>query len=1286
VLNHTATNSEWLFKNPDSGYNLQNSPHLCVAYELDKVLFDYSKRYSEKRVSCKASPFIYNDNDLNELICELSGIVNKQNFEEYFMISLDHYVPIFENHYNEYKKELGDCLQKRKFLLNKLKENKKDQCNENDVFQLISDACVNYGQRRFGVELDNIEFVGLLLLKDEYIHKSCLSEYIADLKKILNRINNTWVGKAKEMVAKAIENTKAYVKYEFITLGRHKVTSSKKLTENYFAIFEENNPQGVFACNGWLFGVNDPTINFALYPSWNYFTRSIIIWGDCAKLHYGKCPEDSPYLWKHMTKYVQDMAMVFDGFRLDNAHSTPIHVAEYLMAQARQVNPDLIIMAELFAGTKERELLFINRIGINLMIREAIYCSNPSELDEKLYRYGSGGKDAVLGALNTAVKKYVRKGTDIEAIGYNILSPIYPKSIIFDITHDNPTLHERFNNLGLNLTFLATISMTMSSIGSTRGFDQLFPYQPSVIRENRVYKYKSHEIESDVVTVDFTYKRPGATNIKLAISSNNWKPDIVLSKVSSDSWHTKLTLKRDIYYYKFVVNDSQWVHDTTKETITDSSGNVNNVLKLLKTSDLGTVRRIFGTIREECVNKRCQFYLHRDRDLIAMFKLFEDNHMSEHSGYAMICRTGYDSNGKPEKYKVELPGEIQEVIAHVKISVKNFDINLIRSDSKLVGVESILEFSSGTSINGATVTKLNGNDIIEGDFLPNTVILLKLKNVRQKEIQLLRDNINFLAERGGSLISEFNLCDLNGILYKCEKEELDNSNGKRGNYEIPQYGKLVYAGITHIYALIQKLKKSQDLGNSLFKNIRDGDWLLEYTINRLSDFKTSGNLYIFLVKDILNPYKAIGGSIKPKLFCMIIETLYTTVVKKVLSQSGHLIDFNEFGQNLLLANLQFTGFVESSRFKNTYLSISAGLPHFSTEYMRCWGRDTFISFKGLLLIPGYFKEAKEIIINFSRTMRHGLIPNLLDGGNNPRYNARDAVWFYLNAIRDYIQITDDPDILNTDVDLLFLDDDMTKHFEKLRLGQKKIIKLYDVIQMILQSHVSGIQFREWRAGKQIDEHMKDEGFNQKIFYEKTTGFIYGGNKFNCGTWMDKMGSSEKAKNKGIPATPRDGADVEIIGLLYSFIKFLADEMNPNHYPYDHVKEDGGVNNLTYKSWYLKIQDNFEKYFFIQHKRDDSMVNKENIYKDHISIPSVYTNYQLRPNFLIAMAIAPELFTQENALKALEQVETYLLVKNGLGIRTLDPEDLNYNGNYINSNDSNTYGIAHGFNYHNVKNY
>ncbi len=104
--------------------------------------------------------------------------------------------------------------------------------------------------------------------------------------------------------------------------------------------------------------------------------------------------------------------------------------------------------------------------------------------------------------------------------------------------------------------------------------------------------------------------------------------------------------------------------------------------------------------------------------------------------------------------------------------------------------------------------------------------------------------------------------------------------------------------------------------------------------------------------------------------------------------------------------------------------------------------------------------------------------------------------------------------------MLFLDDDMNTHFEKRKRNETKLLRLQDIIIIILTKHANGIEFREWRAGNQIDEHMKDDGFNIKISFDHNTGFIYGGNNNNCGTWMDKMGSSAKANNKGIPATSR----------------------------------------------------------------------------------------------------------------------------------------------------------------------
>lgn len=112
------------------------------------------------------------------------------------------------------------------------------------------------------------------------------------------------------------------------------------------------------------------------------------------------------------------------------------------------------------------------------------------------------------------------------------------------------------------------------------------------------------------------------------------------------------------------------------------------------------------------------------------------------------------------------------------------------------------------------------------------------------------------------------------------------------------------------------------------------------------------------------------------------------------------------------------------------------------------------------------------------------------------------------------------------------------------------------MQEALTIHFQGLIFRERNAGKAIDEHMLDGGFNNQIGVNPSTGFVFGGNVLNCGTWMDKMGSSEKAGNKGLPSTPRDGSAVELVGLQMAVLRFMENLGKNKIIPYQSVERKG----------------------------------------------------------------------------------------------------------------------------------
>lgn len=103
-----------------------------------------------------------------------------------------------------------------------------------------------------------------------------------------------------------------------------------------------------------------------------------------------------------------------------------------------------------------------------------------------------------------------------------------------------------------------------------------------------------------------------------------------------------------------------------------------------------------------------------------------------------------------------------------------------------------------------------------------------------------------------------------------------------------------------------------------------------------------------------------------------------------------------------------------------------------------------------------------------------------------RYNCRDAVWWWLYCIKCYVEETPSGILILSDsVSRIFPTDDSPN--QKPGTADQK---LYNVMQEALNVHFQGLRFRERNAGRQIDEHMNDRGFNNQIGVHPETGFVF----------------------------------------------------------------------------------------------------------------------------------------------------------------------------------------------------
>lgn len=1232
VLNHTANNTKWLQEHPDAGYNLKTAPWLEAAYELDTALLDLS----EKLESLGLPTEVKSEDDLALIVDAIKKeVIAKLRLWEYYVLDVDRdaeaaleswikgeiYVPT----------EASDIGEKLESLtgapLEDLVEFFKahgilgiDRLGERFRRQVDPKIAASFITSTFGT------FGGQ---KDANIDKDAVRAKAAELYAVLNvSLYKEYNSDAEEIVTQ-VQNRIKYVRLDEHGPKLGPINAENPLIESYFTRLPKNEATAahspgelVLANNGWVWGGDALTDN-AGPNSRVYVRRQVIVWGDCVKLRYGEKPEDSPWLWDHMTKYARVLAKYFAGLRIDNCHSTPIHVAEHILDEARRVRPDLYVVAELFTGSEDMDYIFVRRLGLSSLIREAMQAWSTAELSRLVHRHGgrpigSFEVDEISRPdARTPAQSPTKTGHEVpqensessREIVRNI-KPTAVHALFMDCTHDNETPAQK-RDARDTLPNAALVNMCSSATGSVMGYDEIYPKLVDLVNETRLY----------------TSESSGPKGVQMGGGKNG----------------------------------------------------IGGVKKLLN-----QIHTIMGK------DGYSETYIHHEDQYITVHRV----HPESRKGYFLIAHTAFPGygNGNGAFNPVNLTGTkarhlgswMLEVDAGSEATQETLDDKkyLRGLPSRVIDVPGIRMEVTGAD---TVIT-------VRDTFPPGSIALFETW-IPTAEHSTGLDN--YVTSGAKEAWSKLDLVDLNFLMYRCEAEELNYSDGKDGVYDIPGYGKLVYAGLQGWWSLLEGIVRENNLGHALCQNLRDGQWALDFILGRLETISSKPGFERLAkpaawFKERFDAIRRIPNFLLPRYFGLVIRTAYMASKDRSIELMDENIRSGQwFLHSLALVSVQQTGYVHSASLwpDKPVPSLAAGLPHFAVEWARCWGRDVFIAARGLLLGTGRFDEAKEHILAFASVLKHGMIPNLLSSGDAPRYNSRDSIWFFLQTIQDYVKYAPGgSEIFQTKVRRRFLpyDDTWFPTDDPRTYSQENTIE--DIIHEALQRHATGMEYREANAGPQIDSQMKDEGFNQKIYVDWKTGLIFGGNQHNCGTWMDKMGESEKAGSKGVPGTPRDGAAVEITGLLYSALSWLADLHSKGKYAHGSVKTaEGG--SVTLSDWAGLIKANFERCYYVPTSADDDsnydinkdVINRRGIYKDLYKSGKEYEDYQLRPNFPIAMTVAPELFDPDHAIGALCLADEALLGPTGMA--TLDPADLNYRPYYRNSEDSENFATSKGRNYH-----
>ncbi len=83
-----------------------------------------------------------------------------------------------------------------------------------------------------------------------------------------------------------------------------------------------------------------------------------------------------------------------------------------------------------------------------------------------------------------------------------------------------------------------------------------------------------------------------------------------------------------------------------------------------------------------------------------------------------------------------------------------------------------------------------------------------------------------------SIVGRMSLADLSRALFKCNEEEAAEGHGG-GAYNIPGFGSLIYCGLQGFVNQLNNVRAKNDMGHPFCGNLRAGNWMGEYIVNRL---------------------------------------------------------------------------------------------------------------------------------------------------------------------------------------------------------------------------------------------------------------------------------------------------------------------------------------------------------------------------------------------------------------------------------------------------------------------